>query len=200
MKERYIFLLRHCQTQLSDKKRLIGQYDVPLSQEGIALSHRIGEILKKNQLHHVLCSDLKRSKKTAEIIASYINHKPQSLKELNEISLGRWDGMYIDDIRNKYPIEYDQRGKDLINYKISGGENFIELQERAKTIFKEIQKKEGNILIVGHSGFNRALLCELLKIPINRLLTIKQNYGCCNIVVEKNKGYYIKLINGNLNI
>lgn len=198
MQERYIFLLRHCQTQLADRKRLIGQYDVPLSEQGQDLSHRIGEILKKNNFRYVFSSELKRSKETAKIITSYINCQPKPLIGLNEISLGQWDGMYVDDIKTKYPIEYEKRGKDIIRYTISEGENFLELQQRAKKTFNEIKKHEGNILIVGHSGFNKTLLCELLKIPIDELHKMNQNYGCCNIIIEKDKDFYIKLINGNL--
>lgn len=198
MKDRYIFLLRHCQTQLSEKKRLIGQYDVPLNEKGIALSHRIGAALKKHSFNHVFCSDLRRSVETAEIIASHLELKPKRVEGLREISLGQWDGMFIDDIQNQFPKEYEARGRDLVQYKIPQGENFIELQKRAEIAFEKILKNDGNMLIVGHSGFNKVVLCKWLRMPIDRLFTISQDYGCCNTIMEKDNHFFVQSMNQNL--
>lgn len=198
MKERQIFLIRHGETELSEKKRLIGQHDVALSTKGIDRSHQVGKWLQSFHFDHLLCSGLNRTKQMAEIIASYVDLTPQSMSELNEISLGEWDGLYIDDIKAKYPEEFDKRGKDIVHYQIAGGENFLALHTRIQRIFQDILKQEGNILIVSHAAVNRVILCDVLDIPLNNIFKISQDYGCCNILIQKEKDLYVKLVNGKI--
>jgi broad specificity phosphatase PhoE len=195
MEKRTIFLIRHCQTELSSAKRLIGQYDVALSAEGLARSREIGEAVMDYGVEHLFCSTLKRTTHMAEIIASYLKIRPEPMKELNEINLGSWDGLHVEDIKRNYPNEYDARGKDLLNYRIPGGENFFDLQKRVKNAFGYILKKCGNIMIIGHKSVNRVILCHVMGIDINDLFSIPQDYGCCNIIIQENMELKVRDIN-----
>jgi broad specificity phosphatase PhoE len=38
------------------------------------------------------------------------------------------------------------------------------------------------VLVVGHRGTNRALLCFLLGRPLEELFSIRQEYGCVNLI------------------
>jgi alpha-ribazole phosphatase len=195
MKKRVIYLIRHCQTELSSAKRLIGQYDVDLSAEGLARSRKIGKIIMDYGVEHLFCSTLKRTTHMAEIIASYLKIRPEPVKELNEINLGIWDGLYIEDIKRKYPDEYAARGEDLINYRILGGENFFDLQKRVKNAFDYTLKKCGNIMIISHKSVNRVILCHAMGISINNLFSIPQDYGCCNTIIQDNMELKVRDMN-----
>jgi broad specificity phosphatase PhoE len=41
---------------------------------------------------------------------------------------------------------------------------------------------QGNILLVGHAGINRLILCDALGIPVKNLMNIGQDYGCVNLI------------------
>jgi probable phosphoglycerate mutase len=55
---------------------------------------------------------------------------------------------------------------------------------------------KGNILIVGHAGINRLLLCHMLGMPIENLFRFSQDYACINIIVYERGQYCVKLLNG----
>jgi broad specificity phosphatase PhoE len=41
---------------------------------------------------------------------------------------------------------------------------------------------QGDVLLVGHAGVNRLILCSVLGIPVRNLHGIGQDYGCVNII------------------
>jgi alpha-ribazole phosphatase len=195
MAERTILLMRHGNTQLSSGKRLIGRYDVELSEEGIALCHRAGAVLKRYQISHVFSSGLIRAKHTARIICSYIDRDVHIVEALDEINLGEWDGRYVADIRSEYAEEYARRGRDMVNYKPPGGENFTDVRARVAPTFKELLKTEGNVLIVAHTSVNRAILAEITGAPFGSLINISQDYGACHILMQSGDEIFVSAIN-----
>lgn len=195
MDERMIFLMRHAQTQMSSGKRLIGQCDVSLSDIGFETCHRIGEALKTYRIDCVCSSQLKRARQTADIMASYLDKQVIVAEGINEISLGDWDGRFVADLQKEYPKEYEQRGKDLIHYRVPGGENYIDMQKRVLNAFSELCKQQGNLLIVAHTSVNRIILADILGMPLSHMLRISQDYGCLNVIAQRGLEPYVKTIN-----
>jgi probable phosphoglycerate mutase len=76
------------------------------------------------------------------------------------------------------------------------GESFRECQQRAITTFNYIiHSTEGNVVICSHAGFIRVLLCSLLELDIKDIFSIKQDYGCINIINFEKSKFYVKGIN-----
>ena len=166
-KGRRFILVRHGQIMQHEKKIFLGQSDIPLSergrgQAGEAALKLSGMALKTKTIYS---SDLARARETAEIISKALNIKEVvPLPGLREMSLGRWDGEYIDDIKEKFPVEFEKRGKNLLSYKYGhGSENFYDLSYRAVKTLEKILKGDGSgdIVAVTHSGVIRALSAAL---------------------------------------
>ena len=164
-KGRRLFLVRHGQTCQHEEKMFIGQYDVPLNDEGRAQMLCTAEKLAGYDPHigTVYCSDLVRAKESAEIINGALCGDSAHIDErkgLREISLGSWDGMPVRAVKEAFPEEYRMRGEDMFAFKIgNGSENFFDLQYRAVKELRRILRKDGSrdILIVTHSGVIRAI-------------------------------------------
>ena len=183
---RKIYLLRHCETEYSNEKRCIGITDVELSESGRKHAQCLKEYLAGKGISSVFCSDAHRASETADIIS---DEKIQitKLNGLCEINMGEWDGMYFDDIKSKFPDEYMQRGYNFSTFAPPGGESFADCQQRAISVFNSIlNNTDGNIAVVSHAGFNRALICSLFKIALNELFSIPQPFGCVNILSVEN--------------
>ena len=180
MKDRTIYLVRHGMLQIQDDlKRFIGQEDVPLNEEGVKQANSLRQRLEYEIIEAIYCSDLSRSLQTAGIIAGKRNIPVIPRKDLREISLGEWEGKSFDEIIGWSPDEFRARGEDIVNYCIPGGESFAECSDRVISAFHDIlTSSSGNVLISGHAGVNRLILCHVSGIPLNNLLTIKQDYGC----------------------
>lgn len=182
-----IFLVRHGETMRHDEPMFIGQYDVELSEDGLIQAElcggEIAEIMKEDieaealgmdrfgkeampAIERIYSSDLKRARRTAEIIRDKINvnlPRPVGIKldpGLREINLGDWDGRPVREIREKYAQEYERRGRDVMSFKLRNGmENFYDMQYRVMAAFREILRNDDakDIIVVTHSGVIRAL-------------------------------------------
>lgn len=197
MEERTVYLLRHGKIKLEDeRRRYIGQLDLPLAEEGARQAERLRKIFAGVALGAVYCSDLSRSRRTAEIIADGKEVAVDCRSELREISLGEWEGCAFADIARRFPGEFKARGADIAYYRVPGGESFADCSKRVVAAFHELLgKAAGDVLIVGHAGVNRLLLCHILGVPVANLFRIGQDYGCVNIIQCTNAGFRLRLAN-----
>lgn len=192
-----VYLLRHGKIEHDEGRRMyIGQLDLPLSEEGEKQAQLLQKVFAKTALSAVYCSDLSRSHQTAEIIADGKDIAIIQRHDLREISLGEWEGCTFADIARRFPEQFKARGADIGYFTVPGGESFADCSKRAVAVFHQIVcRAKGDILIVGHAGVNRLLLCHILGMPIANLFRISQDYGCINVIQSINSGYRLKMVN-----
>ncbi len=198
-----LYLIRHGETEGADKKRYKGHIDVPLSENGIKQMERLAEYISAkatSKLSVVYCSDLSRAIKSAEIIAEPHSIKPVVFKDLRERNFGIWEGMTFDEIKEKYPEEFNVWANNPLKFSPMQGESTIEVKERALKVFSEIiEKHKGQcIAIVAHGGINRIILCHLLGIPLENIFRIEQDFAAVNIIEFYDEYPTVKLINFTL--
>lgn len=102
------FIVRHGTTEWNKKGLWQGEIDTPLAPEGEAEAQKQSERFIEEEgvsFTHVVCSDLKRAHRTAEILAAPHKITPAPAPELRECSLGKFEGMHKDDIHGQvHPI------------------------------------------------------------------------------------------------
>jgi alpha-ribazole phosphatase len=179
--ERFIYLVRHGETEFEGEKRYIGHTDCSLSHRGIERIKRLKDVLSKTSVDSVFSSDLLRARQTAKIL--FPNIKPIIMTELREINMGEWDGLTFKEVKEKYPKMFEERIYQIGDFVVPGGETFRQCQKRAfKAIDKIISMTDRNVLICGHAGFFRVLIAAYLNMELNHIFKIKQDYGCINIL------------------
>jgi probable phosphoglycerate mutase len=192
-----IFLLRHGALTDDCRDRFIGQIDLPLAAEGIRQAQALAQLLHNINIGAIFCSDLIRSRQTAEIIAGGVNVPVNARRELREISLGNWEGLARSEVKSSFPAQYAARGSDIENYRVPGGESFSDCRLRALVAWNEILNcGSERVAVVSHAGINRVLLCHLLGMPIANMFRIGQDYGCVNIVEQTSEHICVRLVNG----
>jgi broad specificity phosphatase PhoE len=178
-----IYLLRHGAVDPPDAETLVGQSDLPLSAWGVQQAHFWRHVLASFSIHQIYCSDLVRSRHTAQIIAGWSEDIIRVMPELREINLGTWDGLTRTDVKQCFFAEWEHRQKNLFTHRPPSGESFVDLRARVLPVFKSIVRSlTGNTLIVGHAGVNRIILSHILGIPRENLFRLKQDYGSLNII------------------
>jgi broad specificity phosphatase PhoE len=178
-----IYLLRHGAVQGVDRKTYIGQIDLPLSPEGIDQAKAWHDFFQNSLPDNIFCSDLKRSLLTANIIADPFLDRICIEKSFREISLGRWDGVLMEDIRKKYPRQWERRGNNLKEFRPPEGESFSDLSERVvPTFYRICEDTPNDMIIVAHAGVNRVILAELMGIDLNRIFEIPQDYSTAHLI------------------
>lgn len=183
MKPVVVYLVRHGAIISVAGKAFIGQTEAPLSDEGVEQAWALRKWLEPVQFTRVLSSDLSRSLRTAKILAGHRACAIEILPALREINLGDWDGLSFQEIRDRFPDEYAARGRDMENWRPRRGESFADCRERVESALEEIlAASHGNVLLAGHAGVNRLILCSVLGVPVGNLHSIGQDYGCVNIL------------------
>jgi probable phosphoglycerate mutase len=195
-KTKKIYLLRHVVIGLHERKTFIGQADIPLSQVGIDQAKAWHGYFQKILPEKIFCSDLKRCVLTAKIVARQFPERICIRKELREISLGKWEGMAMEDIQNKFPGQWELRGTNLKGFRPPEGESFFDLSQCVVPVFYALcGHTPGDILIVSHAGVIRVILAEVLKIDLNDIFKISQEYAALNVMEADKDGLRVIKIN-----
>lgn len=192
-----LYLIRHGHAG-GDEKRYKGSIDVPLSDKGIEQIKKTSMFLKELSLSAVYCSPLSRALKSAEIIAEPYGLSPVVIPDLRERSFGIWEGMSFNEIKEKYPEEFEAWAKNPLKYSPIKGESTIEVRDRVVLALEDILSKHHNdrIAIVAHGGVNRVILCHFLEVPLENIFRIEQDYAAVNIIEFHDRYPVVRLING----
>ena len=148
-----IYIVRHGQTEMNNRKVLQGRSDYPLNEAGIAQARKAAEELGKIVFSRVYTSPLKRAMQTAEIIAPDVQAVIDD--RLIEMDYGPYEGTDL----NHLPPEMLKFFSDFAhNPAPDGMEQLSAVVERAGSFLEEIKCLEGNILISTHAIAMKGIL------------------------------------------
>lgn len=171
-----LYVIRHGQTDWNLAQRIQGMTDVELNETGLTQAEEAKQKLKEYPIDVILCSPLKRARKTAEII--------NQEKKLDIICDSRLVERGYGEIEGKNFEALDLRAYfDLtLNLKTRGVEPIKTLMERVSSVLDEIKEKyKGkNVLLVTHGGTIRAINAYFNGIPEDNILK-KMGYGNCEV-------------------
>lgn len=203
-----LYLIRHGETVGADVRRYKGSIDVPLSEVGMEQIEKVSHYISHQDnvvpagLDAVYCSDLSRAIKSAEIIAAPYGLAPVIMTDIRERNFGIWEGMSFDEIRQRYPAEFDAWAGNPLKFSPMGGENTRTVRERVIRAMEKILndharegKDNASVAVVSHGGVNRIILCHAAGIPLENLFRIEQDYGALNIIEFHDNYPVVKLMN-----
>jgi putative nucleotidyltransferase with HDIG domain len=188
-----VYLARHGEPQFpGGERRCIGRTDLPLSERGKRQASDLAVYFSDKNIKSVYHGCLLRAKETAELLSGD-KYPVIQADGLEEIAMGEWEGLTFGEIREKYPEIYERRGKDIMHITPPGAEDFTKALSRFSCAVKRIiNENEGNVVIVGHAGVNKALLCEILGLNFNKMAEMAQPYGCVNALAVKGGGLSVE--------
>jgi alpha-ribazole phosphatase len=161
-----LLFARHGNTTRNSAERFWGRTDVELSEEGIKQSEGLRDRLATEKVTAVYCSQLRRARETAEIVAA-AHHLPTTVcEELLEIDFGQAEGLTFNEIVQRFPEVMKAWPTRDLNFSYPGGESMGEMNSRVSRFPARLQKHalDDTVLIVAHAGVIRLLLCHLLKL------------------------------------
>lgn len=169
-----IYLARHGQTDWNAARRLQGSTDVPLNDTGRAQARALAARVARLPLDAIYASGLSRSLETARIVAG--DRPVRSLPQLNEQSLGGFEGKQIGEGHAETAAEFDRRRADPDD-RMDGGESVNQHLARVEAALAMLRARHpsGSILIVGHGGTNQLLLRLLLGLSAAQAEEIHQD-------------------------
>jgi broad specificity phosphatase PhoE len=144
-----LVLVRAGKTDWSDQQRIQGNTDLPLSNEGTEEVNRWIEELKRVKIDLVYSSSVGPPAETARRISKALKIKHRTQDDLAEIDLGLWQGMSIDDFKQKHAKVYKQWIEQPGTVVAPEGECVNDAQRRlAQAIEKIIDRNKGRCTAV----------------------------------------------------
>ncbi|HSV30798.1 MAG TPA: histidine phosphatase family protein [Atribacteraceae bacterium] len=159
MKE--ITLLRHGDTEATEKGYFSGWSDVPLSRRGRERIALLRPLFSDRRFQGIFVSPLSRALETFRLLfpegSSFEVHE-----DIRERSFGDWEGVAWEDIGKRFPEEIERWKAEPFLFTPPGGESFVQMQNRISCFWEEITSREdGRYLVVTHAGTIRCLLAHL---------------------------------------
>jgi broad specificity phosphatase PhoE len=132
----------------------------------------------------VYCSDLARTVESAQLLTGERGLVPVACPEFREINIGRWEGMTLAEILERFQEEFSERARSIASFRIVGGESFADVRARALPRLQRLLREHpgGTVLLVAHGGLNRVILCDALGLDLSCLMRLEQAYACLNII------------------
>jgi alpha-ribazole phosphatase len=161
-----ILLVPHAETAWNSQGRYQGQTDVPLSAVGQRQAALLGKRLAREQIAAIRASDLRRAWDTAAAIGRPHRLSIQPEPRLREMHFGAWEGLTYEEIRQAHPQALAVWEADPLHAGSPGGETLADLAARLRSLLgcltREDEAAGGAVLLVGHRGSLRVLLCLAL--------------------------------------
>lgn len=168
-----IYMIRHGKTDWNAIRRLQGQSNIPLNEEGREQARAAGAANSDVKIDVCYCSPLDRARETAELFLEGRDVEIICDDRLKEVAFGEFEGFdkYFEHPETSVYTFFYNPG-EYVAEKDKGAESIEELNARTGEFIREVllpeHAKGKNILIVGHGAMNCSLVNQLEGIPKER--------------------------------
>lgn len=157
-----LVLVRHGETDWNRQRRFQGHADQPLNDAGRSQASELAGRLRDEPVTALYTSPLRRASETAEILAAGFGIEARTLDALLEIDVGAWEGLTVEEVRERYPDRVDQDWRS----GWEDGETYDALERRVVPALIELGSRHegGHVLAVTHAGPLRAAIAASMKL------------------------------------
>jgi broad specificity phosphatase PhoE/ribonuclease HI len=151
-----IYLIRHGETVLTPMRKFsgIGPLDPALTEKGLAQAELLATEVIKLKPEVLIASPLQRTRQTADAIAKATGLEIIFDELWFELSFGNWDGLAIEEVKEKYPDDYRNWLNSASHAPGGSGESFEQASVRIDEALEKLlaQYPGQRVLVVTHNG------------------------------------------------
>jgi len=170
-----------------------------LNQKGTGQGHALALALKDEPITAIYSSPLIRAMEMANLIKVFHPSVPLFEEEgLREMDLGEYEGMEAQRWSSQNDAFYRSWLESPASVRIPGGENLLEVQDRAICALKRITQLHppgSTLVLCSHNFVNLTLLCYALKVPLDRFRELRQETAGLNVLYMQGQKLQAKVIN-----
>ncbi len=162
-----LLLVRHGLTDWNSQGRIQGHTETQLSEVGLRQAEALGRRLACEKIAAIYASNLGRAVSTAERIAQHHGLAVQIEPRLCEANYGAWEGCTMHELHAQDPERAAAWLSEPTCVAPPDGETLEQVADRVATLLEELRARpdDEQIVLVGHGGSVRALLCVALHVP-----------------------------------
>lgn len=160
------YVIRHGETDYNRNGRYQGQSDIPLNEEGLRQTVLLANRMAAVPLDIIYSSPLMRAQETARAMAG--GRTVALDPRLQEIDVGRCQGLTNPEIARQMPDFWAQMQKEPDRTPFPGGENAYDLQKRSVEAMWAIRERypTGRVAVVTHGGVLKVIVADVMGLPL----------------------------------
>ncbi len=164
-----LILVRHGQTDWNLEERMQGHWDSNLTPLGVIQAEAVAARLARENIEAIHASDLGRAMRTAEVLARAIGLEVIPDPSLRERNMGVFQGLNTDEIRERFPDDYQQFASRRPDYVIPRGESMQQCHDRVIAGLQAIAERYPGrkVAVVTHGGPLSAAFRHTMQLPVN---------------------------------
>jgi len=192
-----LLLVRHGQSTWNHERRIQGQLDPPLSDQGRRQAMQLGRRLAGRTFAGFYTSDLKRAAETAQLVGESLGIEPTPMAELREIFLGRWEGLRTEDLATGFPEAWASWTEDPDWDLVPGGEGAAAFEARVGATLDELFKRhqQGDVLVVTHGGVIQIALHHVVGRPGRGIFPFRIQNASVSVLERRNGRVVVSGVN-----
>jgi len=179
-----VLLVRHGQTKSNVTGFYMGWSDEDIDDVGYPQVHSLSSRLASLPIASVYSSPLQRTCTTAEILAKPHGLEVEVSDDLIELRLGDWEGLHMDEIRQRWPEIWQQSRIDPSDITLPNGESYKQVTERAVQMFDKIvaANQDKQAVIVTHEIVVKVIVAHVLGVSNSIYRRFEVNNASLSVV------------------
>ncbi len=164
-----VILIRHGETDWNVQGRFQGQIDVPLNAFGLAQAERMAERLLRESIDVFYCSDLLRTRQTAEPAAQKLDLPAAPEAGLREQHFGILEGLSFDEVQARHPEQLAAWLRHDPDYALPEGESVRTFHARVVGAVRTLAQRHERmtLAVVTHGGVLDMLFRTAHGLPLH---------------------------------
>ena len=193
-----IILTRHGHVEGIKPERFRGREPLQLTKRGVeeaaALAQRIAVHWRPS---HIYTSPMGRCVATAAAIARATGIAAKTCDDLNDIDYGAWQFKTFTEAKAQNAALFAAWFAAPQLVRFPNGESLQDLAARTSNALRMVLARhtDETAVLVGHDSVNRALLLELLELPLSAYWRLAQEPCCLNEIDVNAAGVRVRSIN-----
>lgn len=192
-----IIIVRHGETAWNKADRFRGLMDIELDETGRRQAALTAIRIAALPVTAVYSSPVSRAMETAQIIANPLELDVQKVHDIRDISFGQFEGLTVEQARQKNEEVVDSWLNAPENVTFPGGESLAQVRGRASRAIEKIIKPltDETIVIVSHRVVIIELIIHFLRLKDSQFRQVRQDTCALNIFTKQKDMIYAILLN-----
>jgi len=171
-------------TDYDEQSRIQGTLDIPLNDAGRKEAMQAAEAIRPYLPKALYCSPGSSADQTAELVGKVLDLKPKTLDQLQNVNLGLWQGLVVDEIRRKQPKVYKQWQEHPETVHPPEGETLAQVNERVEEVLTKLARKHrtGAIVLVAAEPLASMIRQRIEGNEMGDLWRAANGCGHCNVL------------------
>ncbi|MFN3813510.1 MAG: histidine phosphatase family protein [Aquificaceae bacterium] len=194
--KKYIYLLRHAQSEFNERGIFQGRLDSDLTPLGYVQSRLSAQELIKESIQIIYSSPQRRAYKTALTIGDMLGLDVTVDDRLREMSFGDYEGTQFWIMVQEHKEIFLNWLSNPVRYPLPTQESMEEFEKRVKSFTDDlIEDQHERVLVVAHGGTLHAIVCLALGLGLENLWNIHMDNTAMTRLVCNNGRYHIDYLN-----